>query len=175
MTQTRRSEYLVKSALAMGAGLLIGGAAAGSAWLWLSLHRPTIVAEAAPTPQSKPLWPPEPVPQAVPRPTDAKPDAIDQVGPLGGGFVDCSSPPYGGSAVEYKAFVKDFGELVVPTRFLHIVCALKYEHGDRTPLYNLGFTDAEIDSADTEELGVATISATSRTLHKSCQGRSNCF
>ena len=71
----------------------------------------------------------------------------------------CNAPPYGGTIVEFQAFVKNFGALVVPTQILPAICNAKFGGADRTGLYNLGFTDQDIDSKDTEDLGVQMIIA----------------
>jgi hypothetical protein len=70
----------------------------------------------------------------------------------------CNTPPYGGTVIGYKAFVKNFGSVVVPTKILGGVCNAKFG-GDRTGLYNLGFTDTEIDSRDTSDLAVDVVMA----------------
>jgi hypothetical protein len=71
----------------------------------------------------------------------------------------CSTPPYGGSVVSYKAFIKNFGPLLDdPSRMLSGVCDAKFG-GDRKGLYNLGFTDADIAGKDTSELAVDLIGA----------------
>lgn len=70
----------------------------------------------------------------------------------------CAVPPYGGTVQSFKAFVQSFGHLVVPTKFLSAVCNAKFG-GDRTGMYNLGLTDADIDSKDTEDLAVQMIIA----------------
>jgi hypothetical protein len=71
----------------------------------------------------------------------------------------CNAPPYGGTVEGYKAFVKNFGNVVVPTDMLQKVCNAKYGGASRTGLYNLGFTDKEIDSKDTEDLAADMILA----------------
>jgi hypothetical protein len=72
----------------------------------------------------------------------------------------CSAPPYGGSAAHYRAFIKDFGRLLDnPARMLSAICRAKFEGADRTPLYNLGFTDSEIDGEETSDFAVKMIAA----------------
>jgi hypothetical protein len=71
----------------------------------------------------------------------------------------CNAPPYGGTVAEFQAFVKNFGVLVVPTKILPAICNAKFGGADRTGLYNLGFTDQDIDGKDTEDLGVQMIIA----------------
>jgi hypothetical protein len=71
----------------------------------------------------------------------------------------CNAPPYGGTVAKFQAFVQNFGALVVPTKILPAICNAKFGGADRTGLYNLGFTDQDIDSKDTEDLGVQMIIA----------------
>jgi hypothetical protein len=71
----------------------------------------------------------------------------------------CNVPPYGGTVAEYKAFVANFGQYVVPARVLSSMCNMKFSGTPRTALYNLGFTDADIDAKDTEDLAVDMLSA----------------
>jgi hypothetical protein len=78
----------------------------------------------------------------------------------------CNAPPYGGTADSYKAFVENFGHIVVPTDYLQKICNAKYGGVARTGLYNLGFTDAEIDSKDTEDLAVDAILALKSLVDK---------
>ena len=65
----------------------------------------------------------------------------------------CEVPPYGMSDQEFKQFVDLFGHIVTPARTLPIICNMKFGGGDRTALYNLGFTDQDIDS---KRVGVLT-------------------
>jgi hypothetical protein len=51
-----------------------------------------------------------------------------------------------------------FGALVTPARVLSAVCDAKFG-GDRTALYNLGFTDDDIDTRDTADLAVEMLGA----------------
>ena len=71
----------------------------------------------------------------------------------------CKVPPYGGTDAEFHSFVKYFGALVVPTKVLPAICRAKFEHGPRTGLYNLGFTDEQIARESTEQLAVDMIDA----------------
>jgi hypothetical protein len=64
----------------------------------------------------------------------------------------CSVPPYGGSVAGFKAFTKNFGGILdTPGKTLSAVCRAKFG-GDRTTLYNLGFTDQDISTKDTADL-----------------------
>ena len=60
----------------------------------------------------------------------------------------CKVPPYGMTDEDFKAFSDSFGALVVLTKTLPPLCNAKYGHADRTGLYNLGFTDQDIDFED---------------------------
>lgn len=71
----------------------------------------------------------------------------------------CSAPPYGGTVAGFQAFVKNFGHIVVPTNTLPAICNAKFSGASRTGLYNLGFTDQQIDTTSTEELAVDMIIA----------------
>jgi hypothetical protein len=74
----------------------------------------------------------------------------------------CNAPPYGSTMTEFQAFVKDYGNIVVPTRVLAAVCNAKYGAASRTALYNLGLTDEEIDAKDTVVLAFDVIVAKTR-------------
>ena len=80
--------------------------------------------------------------------------------------VRCNAPPYGGSVASYKAFVKNFGHLVVPTKYLGSICNMKFSGTNRTALYNLGFTDDDINSKDTSDLAVDVLAATKNLVDK---------
>jgi hypothetical protein len=78
---------------------------------------------------------------------------------------ECDRPPYGGTVAEYKAFVEVFGKLLdKPANVLTATCKLKFAGADRTPLYNLGFTDADIDIKSTADLAVAELNAMRKRL-----------
>lgn len=77
----------------------------------------------------------------------------------------CAAPPYGGTTAGYKAFVKNFSAVVVPAKILSGVCRAKFG-GDRTGLYNLGFTDEEIDARDTSDLAVGVVIAMKELMDK---------
>jgi hypothetical protein len=66
----------------------------------------------------------------------------------------CDAPPYGGTDAEFKAYVKNFGFLAVPTKILSAVCNAKYNGASRTGLYNVGLTDEEIDRESAEDVAV---------------------
>jgi len=79
---------------------------------------------------------------------------------------DSNAPPYGGTVEEYKAFVTNFGAVVVPAKILKGICDAKYGGADRTGLYNLGFTDEDIDSKGTEDLAVDMVIALKQLADK---------
>jgi hypothetical protein len=70
----------------------------------------------------------------------------------------CKVPPYGGTEAKFRSFAETFGMLVTPAKVLSGVCNAKFG-GDRTALYNLGFTDADIDTRDTADLAVEVVGA----------------
>jgi hypothetical protein len=70
----------------------------------------------------------------------------------------CKAPPYGGSEAGFKSFAQTFGVIVTPAKVLSGVCDAKFG-GDRTVLYNLGFTDADIDTRDTADLAIEMLGA----------------
>ncbi len=74
----------------------------------------------------------------------------------------CNAPPYGSTAIEFQAFVRDFSKFVVPAHMLAAVCNAKYGSASRAELDNLGFTDEEIDAKDTVVLAVNMIVARTR-------------
>jgi hypothetical protein len=78
----------------------------------------------------------------------------------------CNTPPYGGSVASYKAFVDTFNHLVTPTKMLSAICNMKFSGADRSALYNLGFTDSEIDSKDTSELAAQLVLALGNLVDK---------
>jgi hypothetical protein len=59
---------------------------------------------------------------------------------------------YGASVQSFQAFAKNFGHLVTPSKFLPSICQIKYGGADRTSMYNLGFTDQDIDRKPLEDL-----------------------
>jgi hypothetical protein len=63
---------------------------------------------------------------------------------------------------DFKAFVESFGHLVVPSKTLPALCNAKYGGLDRTGLYNLGFTDRDIDSKDLGDIALQFMDA----MHK---------
>jgi hypothetical protein len=60
---------------------------------------------------------------------------------------------------EFKAFVESFGHIVSPAKTLPIICNMKYSGADRTALYNLGFTDRDIESKKVGDLAIGAIMA----------------
>jgi hypothetical protein len=71
----------------------------------------------------------------------------------------CDGPPYGGSSMDYQAFVQRFGRIVRPERILAGICKAKFGDSPRDGLHRLGLTDAKIDSENTERLAADTIVA----------------
>jgi hypothetical protein len=71
----------------------------------------------------------------------------------------CNAPPYGGTVAGFQAFVKNFGAIVTPTKMLPAICNVKFSGADRTGMYNLGFTDQDIDTKSTEDLAVQMVIA----------------
>ncbi|WP_354105090.1 hypothetical protein [Bradyrhizobium sp. LB14.3] len=69
----------------------------------------------------------------------------------------CAVPPYGASVHSFQAFAKNFGHLVTPSKFLPSMCQIKYGGADRTSMYNLGFTDQDIDGKPLEDLWVEVL------------------
>jgi hypothetical protein len=76
--------------------------------------------------------------------------------------LQCNAPPYGSTMIEFRAFVKDYGNIVVPTNLLAAVCNAKYGTASRAALYNLGLSDEEIDAKDTVILAFDMIVAKTR-------------
>lgn len=74
----------------------------------------------------------------------------------------CASPPYGGTLAGYEAFAKDLGYLVPPVKIYSAVCRAKFQNGDRTALYNLGFADQQIDSESADDLVIHVLMAMKR-------------
>jgi hypothetical protein len=74
----------------------------------------------------------------------------------------CSAPPYGGPDQAFKSFVTHFGQYVTPTKFLPAICEVKFGAADRTPMYNLGLTDRDIDGKDVADLWVDVLTALRR-------------
>jgi hypothetical protein len=46
------------------------------------------------------------------------------------------------------------------------ICKVKFEHADRTTMYNLGFTDDEIREKDTADLAVQMVEALKNLVDK---------
>jgi hypothetical protein len=60
---------------------------------------------------------------------------------------------------EFKAFVEALGHIVSPAKTLPIICNMKHSGADRTALYNLGFTDRDIESKKVGDLATGAIMA----------------
>jgi hypothetical protein len=72
----------------------------------------------------------------------------------------CAAPPYGGEVVKYKAFINVYGPLLSdPVKTLSALCNAKFNGTDRKALYSLGFTDEDIDTKDTSDLGAEMMAA----------------
>src|SRR3954464_7263004 len=72
--------------------------------------------------------------------------------------VRCGRPPYGGSPDRYRAILETYGnKMPSVTKTLEEICNMKFAGGDRAALYKLGYSDGEIDRADTETLAVDAI------------------
>lgn len=71
----------------------------------------------------------------------------------------CNKPPYGGTAAEFQGFVNRFGRIVTPAKILTGICNAKFGRSPRAGLHKLGFTDAKIESENTEQLAADTILA----------------
>lgn len=74
------------------------------------------------------------------------------------GDARCSRPPYGGSPDRYRAILEVYGgKMQSITKTLEEICNMKFGGADRALLHKLGYTDGEIDSADTETLALDAI------------------
>jgi hypothetical protein len=71
----------------------------------------------------------------------------------------CKVPPYGMSVSDFKSFAETFGHLITLAQTLPALCNVKFGGADRTGLYNLGFTDADIDSKSMGDLSLQLIIA----------------
>ena len=72
----------------------------------------------------------------------------------------CNRPPYGGSPDRYRAALEAFGEKVEgAVKTLEAICNMKFGGADRTPLYDLGLDNAEIDREDTSLLAIKILKA----------------
>jgi hypothetical protein len=58
--------------------------------------------------------------------------------------------------------VKNFGQYVAPAKFLSDICEVKFGGADPAPMYNLGFTDQDINSKSTADLAVDMLDALRR-------------
>jgi hypothetical protein len=72
----------------------------------------------------------------------------------------CNRPPYGGSPDRYRAALEAFGQKVEEAaKTLQAICNMKFGGADRTPLYNLGLKNADIDNEDTSLLAIKMLKA----------------
>ncbi len=71
----------------------------------------------------------------------------------------CNAPPYGMPESDFRAFVETFNGVITPTKTLPALCNAKFGGADRTGLYNLGFTDRDIDSKKMGDLALQFIVA----------------
>jgi hypothetical protein len=78
----------------------------------------------------------------------------------------CNAPPYGDTETAYKEFahrsqalVLRVGESFLPTKVLPPICRAKFEGADRTPFYNLGFTDRDFETKSTTEFATQWVLA----------------
>src|SRR3954452_25351870 len=72
--------------------------------------------------------------------------------------VRCGRPPYGGSPDRYRAILETYGaKMQSVTKTLEEICNMKFGGADRASLHKLGYSDGEIDRADTEALAVDSI------------------
>jgi hypothetical protein len=69
----------------------------------------------------------------------------------------CKVPPFGMSESDFRSFVETFGGVIVPTKTLPALCNAKFGGADRTGLYNLGFTDQDINSKNMGDLALQFI------------------
>lgn len=77
----------------------------------------------------------------------------------------CASPPYGGTQAAYQSFVKRFGPIIKPQKILSGVCNAKFGNTSRDGLHKLGFSDAKIQSENTEQLAAETIVALKKLVN----------
>jgi len=80
----------------------------------------------------------------------------------------CAVPPYGMAVSDFKRYTETLGTVFPAARFLPPLCNAKYGDLDRTGLYNLGFTDKDIDSKSMSELIVQEIRALKNFADKCC-------
>jgi hypothetical protein len=78
----------------------------------------------------------------------------------------CDGAPYTVSPEKYPALIKLLTNLfgAPKTETISKICDMKFNGADRTALYKLGFTDEQIDTADTETLVVNMITALKKVL-----------
>jgi hypothetical protein len=79
----------------------------------------------------------------------------------------CNSPPYGGTVSDYNAYMKSFSYLFDnPHKIPSYICKIKFFGADRTTMYNLGFTDNEINHSNVYDLSVNMVIALKRFTDK---------
>jgi uncharacterized protein YecT (DUF1311 family) len=78
----------------------------------------------------------------------------------------CNAPPYGGTDAGYQSFVLTLGRLLDPAsperasdKLWSAICKAKFGGLERTGLYNLGFTDAQINATNVDKLAVDMLKA----------------
>jgi len=108
---------------------------------------------------AEPLLPSRPLPA---------PQALPLASPAQKAAARCEAPPYGGTLTDYKTFVERFGAIIKPQKILAGICNAKFGSASREGLHKLGFSDAKIQSENTEQLAVETIVAL-KTLVKTIE------
>ena len=73
----------------------------------------------------------------------------------------CTAPPYGDTMSAYRSYVMHLSQYIPPAQILGLVCNMKLGGADRTPLYDLGLADGDIDDTPTTELAARILEATS--------------
>jgi hypothetical protein len=81
--------------------------------------------------------------------------------------AQCAAPPYGDSVESYRAFIKDLGPLLDnPSKMLSGICMVKFGGTSRDALYNMGFTDGDIDTKSVGELGLQLMESLKNLVDK---------
>lgn len=78
----------------------------------------------------------------------------------------CRVPPYGMSESDFRSFTETFNGLITSTKTLPALCNAKFGGADRTGLYNLGFTDRDIDSKNMGDLALQFVIAMKKFADK---------
>ena len=73
----------------------------------------------------------------------------------------CASAPYGDTMSAYNSYITHLSQYAPPAEILSLVCNMKLGGTDRTPLYDLGLSDGDIDDTPTTELAARILAATS--------------